>query len=75
MTFKPFVARAMCCDALILLLHARQFTACPCGKTSVDAGDGVYWRMNVEESAPLPVFYSHSEHGSRVMTRKGKVEE
>lgn len=55
--FKPFIARTNCCDSLILLTRERQYTSCPCGKTSVDAGDGYYHRINCHEDTGLPVFY------------------
>jgi hypothetical protein len=75
MTFKPFIARARCCDSLLMLFRPRQYTECQCGKTSVDAGDGGYWRMNVVDSAPLPLIYSQEDRGRPIMTRKGEVEE
>ncbi len=70
--FKPFVAHAKCCDALLLLMRPRAYVTCVCGKTSVDAGDGYYHRLNVHEGVELPPFYWQKKKGSLVMTPKRK---
>ena len=70
--FKPFIAHAMCCDSLLLLMRARAYVSCKCGKTSVDAGDGHYHRLNVHEGIEFPPFYRQQKKGSLVMVRKKK---
>jgi hypothetical protein len=70
--FKPFVAHAQCCDSILLLLRARAYVSCKCGKTSVDAGDGYYHRLNVHEGVSLPLFYWQRKKGDTVLLRKKK---
>lgn len=70
--FKPFVARAECCDTLLLLMKPRVYLSCKCGKTSVDAGDGYYHRLNVHEGVALPVFYWQTKKGAMIMAPKRK---
>lgn len=71
-TFKPFIARANCCDSLLLLMKQRVYVSCKCGKTSVDAGDGYYHRLNVIEGVELPRFYYQKKKGSLVMVSRKK---
>ena len=66
-TFKGFVARSACCDSLLLLMRPRDYVACSCGKTAVDAGDGHYYRMNIHEGIDPPSFYQQAKKGSLVM--------
>jgi len=61
MSFKMFIAHAKCCDSLILLLKPRWYVSCKCGKTSVDAGDGYYSRLNVAEGVEYPSFYKQKK--------------
>ena len=70
--FKPFVAHAMCCDTMLLLVRPRAYVTCKCKWTSVDAGDGHYFRTNVHQEALPPVFYWQKKKGSMVMSRKGR---
>lgn len=70
--FKPFVARAECCDTLLLLMKPRVYLSCKCGKTSVDAGDGYYHRLNVHEGVALPTFYWQRKKGAMTMVPKRK---
>lgn len=70
--FKPFVARSKCCESLLLLMRPRFYVSCPCGKTSVDAGNGYYHRLNVHEGVEMPTFYYQKKKGSLVMIPKKK---
>jgi hypothetical protein len=70
--FKPFVAHAQCCDSILLLLRARAYVGCRCGKTSVDAGDGHYHRLNLHEGVPYPPFYYQKKKGDALMVRRKK---
>lgn len=70
--FKPFVAHAQCCDSILLLLRPRAYVGCKCGKTSVDAGDGYYHRLNVHDGVALPPFYWQRKKGDAVLLRKKK---
>lgn len=46
------------------------YVSCKCGRTSVDAGDGLYSRVNSHDGIPLPKYYKQSKKGSLVMTSK-----
>lgn len=70
--FKMFIAHAKCCDTLLLLLKPRWYVSCKCGKTSVDAGDGYYHRLNVHEGVEMPPFYWQKKRGDMLLTRKAK---
>lgn len=70
--FKPFIARSQCCDSLLLLMKPRVYVTCKCKKTSVDAGDGYYHRLNVHEGIGYPIFYRQSKKGSLVMVSRKK---
>lgn len=75
-SFQPFIARTACCDSLLLMTRERQYTSCPCNKTSVDAGDGYYHRVNCDESVGLPTLYKfhHMKKKHRgVMVRRKKA--
>lgn len=67
-----FIAHAKCCDSLILLLKPRWYVSCKCGKTSVDAGDGYYHRLNVHEGVEMPPFYWQKKRGDMHLTQKAK---
>lgn len=66
--FKPFAVHAKCCDSILILARPRAYVACKCEKTAIDAGDGFYWRMNLDESAPRPAFYQ-ARRGKHYLTR------
>lgn len=68
--FKLFVAHAKCCDSLLLLLKPRWYVSCECGKTSVDAGDGYYHRLNVHEGVEPPPFYYQNKRGQMFLKTK-----
>ena len=70
--FKMFIAHAVCCDSLILLLRPRAYVSCKCGNTSVDAGDGYYHRINTKHSTPIPKFYRQPKKGVFYMVTKTK---
>lgn len=71
--FKPFIARSNCCDTLLMLLRPRAYVTCKCGKTAVDAGDGLYYRMNVEGGVRVPTFYSQKKKGDKVMVPNKRI--
>ena len=70
--FKPFIAHSQCCDSLLLLMRPRMYVSCKCGATAVDAGNGLYHRLNVKEGVQLPPFYYQNKKGSLIMVRKKK---
>lgn len=60
-TFTPFLAQCSHCKGLIPLFRERYYGSCPCGVTSVDAGDGLYMRLNLKDGNPLPTYYTWSK--------------
>jgi hypothetical protein len=66
-TFKGFIALTSCCDSLLILMRPRAYVECSCGRTSVDAGDGYYYRLNLHEGIDAPKFYQQAKKGSLVM--------
>ena len=57
---------------MLLLMKQRVYVSCKCGKTSVDAGNGYYHRLNVIEGVELPRFYYQKKKGSLVMVSRKK---
>lgn len=42
--FLPYAATCGKCGDLIVTTRPRHFVSCKCGLSSIDAGDGYYWR-------------------------------
>lgn len=42
--FYPIAGTCWHCNDLIITVRPGQFKTCNCGKTSIDAGDELYWR-------------------------------
>ena len=53
-------------------MRPRMYVSCKCGATAVDAGNGLYHRLNVKEGVQLPPFYYQNKKGSLIMVRKKK---
>jgi len=53
-------------------MKPRVYVTCKCKKTSVDAGDGYYHRLNVHEGIGYPTFYRQSKKGSLMMVSRKK---
>lgn len=43
-SFLPYAATCKSCKDLMITLKPRHFVTCNCGKSNLDAGDGLYWR-------------------------------
>lgn len=71
-TFTPFLAQCGYCQSLIPLFRPRYYGSCPCGVTSVDAGDGLYMRLNIKEGNPLPTYYTWSKDDKAFLSNPTK---